>query len=35
VVVEGNAHNLDSRFRGKDEKEKVDFESTPSESLGL
>jgi len=25
--VEGNAQNMDSRFRGNDEKEKVDFDS--------
>ena len=31
----GNTQNLDSRFRGKDGKEKVDFESTSTKSLGF
>jgi hypothetical protein len=35
VGVGGNLESLDSRFRGKDGKEKVDFESTATNSLGI
>jgi hypothetical protein len=35
VAMGGNTQSLDSGFRRKDEKETVDFKSTPTKSLGL
>ena len=35
VALGGKMPNLDSRVRGNDEKEQVDFESTQLESLGF
>ena len=35
VALVGEMQNLDSRVRGHDEKEQVDFGSTQAESFGL
>jgi hypothetical protein len=35
VVMSGNTQSLDSGFRRNDEKETVNFESTPTRSLGF
>jgi hypothetical protein len=35
VAMGGNTQSLDSGFRRKDEKETVDFKSTPTKSFGL